>query len=179
MKKKWKQISLCSLGYVVVSTGAVIMMIPLIWMVSTSLKPASDVFTMPPKWIPNPIDWANYARAFGMIDYILFFRNSFIVAFICISGFLFSTSLAAYAFARLRFFGRDVFFVLVLSALMLPFATMIMPQYLLFARLGWVDTFLPLTVPAFFACGYGGAFLIFLLRQFFLTPQIPPASHVA
>jgi len=169
MTKKWKRIGLSSLRYVVVSIGAVIMLIPLVWLVSTSLKPAIDIFLEPPKWIPNPVDWTNYVQAVTMIDYFLFFRNSLVITLISIGGYSLSTSLAAYGFARLRFPGRTVLFMLVLSTLMLPFVTKMIPQYIFFVRLKWINTFLPLTVPAFFACGGWAAYFIFLQRQFFLT----------
>ncbi|MCB0045401.1 MAG: carbohydrate ABC transporter permease [Caldilineaceae bacterium] len=143
---------------------AAIFLLPLIWMLSSSLKPEYQVFEMPPRLIPHPVRWQNYREA---LTYVPFGRYSFNTAFITlmvIVGHVLSCTLVAYGFARLRAPGRDTLFILVLATLMLPYPVTMAPLYVLFNRLGWVNTFLPLIVPAYF----GSAFYIFLLRQFFL-----------
>jgi ABC-type glycerol-3-phosphate transport system permease component len=153
------------LVYALVIPGALVFMIPLIWMLSTALKESKQVFVFPPQWIPDPIMWENFAK--GWNDYLPFNRflfNSLIITGNNIIGNLISCSLAAFAFARLRARGRNFFFVLVLGTMLLPAEVTIIPQYVLFTKLGWNNTWLPLMVPAWF----GWAFFIFLLRQFFM-----------
>jgi len=153
------------LVYALVIPGAIIFMIPLIWMLSTALKEPKQVFIFPPQWIPDPIMWENFAR--GWNDFLPFNRfllNSLIITTNNIVGNLVSCSLAAFAFARLRARGRTFFFVLVLGTMLLPSEVTVIPQYVLFTKLGWNNTWLPLMVPAWF----GWAFFIFLLRQFFM-----------
>ncbi len=142
--------------------------IPFLWLVSTSLKPDRQVFALPPIWIPNPIQWDNYPRALTFIPYFQYMKNSLIIVFFSVTGVALSSSLVAYGFARIPWPGRGVVFTILLSTLMIPSAVRLIPTFLVFRRLDWVNTFLPLTVPAFF----GDAFSIFLLRQFFMTiPQ--------
>lgn len=153
------------LVYALVIPGAIMFTIPLIWMLSTALKEPKQVFIFPPQWIPDPIMWENFAR--GWSDYLPFNRfllNSLIITSNNIIGNLVSCCLAAFAFARLRARGRTFFFVLVLGTMLLPAEVTIIPQYVLFTKLGWNNTWLPLMVPAWF----GWAFFIFLLRQFFM-----------
>lgn len=145
--------------------GAVLMLFPLAWMLSTSLKPLSDVYLFPPKWIPNPIQWQNYAEAINTIPLLTYLKNTAVITTLVIIGKVLSVTLVAFSFARLQWWGRDVMFVIMLSALMLPAHITLIPQFILFKNLGWIDTFLPLVVPEFF----GGPFLTFLVRQFFLT----------
>ncbi len=151
--------------YVVLIPLAAIVLIPLLWMVSTSLKQQMDVFLNPPVWIPLPPHWSNYSDLFTFYPLHLYAWNTTIITSLCIVGTLLSCSLAAYGFSRLRAPGRDVIFMLVLSTLMLPDVVTLVPTYILFQKLGWVNTFLPLIVPSFF----GNAFYIFLLRQFMMT----------
>ncbi len=144
----------------------VIFALPLVWMVSTSLKSDAEVFIFPPRWIPNPIMWSNYPTGWTMYAFSTYLRNTVIITLLAGVGQVFSASAVAYGFARLRFPGRDFLFTIVLATLMLPSVVTLVPLYLLFKMVGWVNTFLPLIVPAFFG---GGAFYIFLLRQFFMT----------
>lgn len=142
--------------------------IPFLWLVSTSLKPDRQVFVLPPIWIPSPFQWSNYPRALTFIPYFHYMGNSLIIVFFSVIGVLISSSLVAYGFARIPWPGRNVVFTILLSTLMIPYAVRLIPTFLVFRRLDWINTFLPLTVPAFF----GDAFSIFLLRQFFMTiPQ--------
>ena len=145
---------------------AVVFLMPLLWMVSTSLKSNEQFGRWPPIWIPSPPLWENYPRAWSAAPFGLYLKNTLIITFGALLGQLLSATAVASGFARLRFPGRDVLFVVVLATMMLPGVVTLIPTYILFKELGWLDTFLPLVVPAFFGAG-GGAFYIFLLRQFF------------
>lgn len=149
---------------IVLWIGAVIFLVPLVWMLSSSLKPDYQIFAVPPQLIPDPPRWANYREALTYVDFGRFTLNSLFISVMTIVGHLISCTLVAYGFARLRAPGRDALFVLVLATMMLPYPVTMVPLYMIFNQLDWVNTFLPLIVPPFF----GGAFYIFLLRQFFL-----------
>jgi ABC-type glycerol-3-phosphate transport system permease component len=155
--------------YVLLALGVVIFAFPFAWMVSTSLKPASDVFTYPPTLIPATIEWGNYVDVLHNFPFVQGLTNTLIIIIGVEIGRLISVPLAAYAFARFRFPGREPLFLLVLATMMLPGQVLLIPQYLVFRNLGWLNTFLPLIVPSLFAGGSLGAFAIFLLRQFFLS----------
>lgn len=144
---------------------AILFLIPLLWMLSSSLKPTYQIFETPPRWIPNPPRWENYSEALTTLPFALYIRNTAVITLLTIVGHLLSCTLIAYAFARLRAPGRDALFVVMLATMMLPYPVTMMPLYVIFNRLGWINTILPLTAPAFF----GSAFYIFLMRQFFLT----------
>jgi multiple sugar transport system permease protein len=146
--------------------GGLIMITPFLWLVSTSLKEQAQIFLYPPQWIPDPVAWRNYPEALTALPFGRFVRNTVLITAITMVGVLLTSSLCAYGFARLRFPGRDAIFMVLLSTLMLPYAVTLIPQYVMFTYLGWVDTYLPLTVPVWFG---GGVFNIFLLRQFFRT----------
>ncbi len=143
---------------------ALISLLPLIYMMSTSLKAYGQEFSYPIKWIPDPIVWDNYRTVFSRVPVWTFFSNTMTVTILATVGGLLSSSLVAYGFARTRFPGRDFLFMLMLSGLMLPYMVTLIPQFVLFRNLGWINTLLPLIVPAFFG---GHPFYIFLLRQFF------------
>ncbi len=151
--------------HLVLVCGAIVLMIPFFWTLSTSLKDIASAFVFPPVWIPNPPYWENYPQALTSQRFDLYFRNTAVIASLDIVGRMLSCSLVAFGFARLRWWGRDFMFVLVLSTMMLPFQITMIPQFVLFKLLGWIDSFLPLIVPSFF----GGPFFIFLLRQFFMA----------
>lgn len=140
--------------------------LPFFWTISSSLKPISEIYSFPPTLWPENIRWANYGDVFRIAPFARFIWNTVIVTAAAMFGQILSASAVAYGFARFRFPGRDPLFFLVLSTMMLPWQVTIVPTFLLFRYLGWINTFLPLTVPSFFG---GGAFFIFLLRQFFLT----------
>ncbi len=154
-----------TVAYVVLTLGCVLMVVPFLWMVSTSLKQEGSVYVFPPVWIPHPLRWDNYTTLFRIVPFGSAFTNSVIIAVSVAVGQLFSASLAAYAFARLRFRGKNVLFVVFLATMMVPSQVTLIPTFILFRAVGWVNTLLPLTVPAFF----GSAFGMFLLRQFFLS----------
>jgi multiple sugar transport system permease protein len=145
---------------------SVAFLIPLVWLISTSLKPLGQVFEYPPVWIPDPFQWSNYAEAVNRAPLFQWLTNTGIVASIAVVGNVLTSSIVGFGFARLEFPGRGILFVLLLSTMMLPDVVLLIPQFILFRELGWVDTFLPLVVPTFFG---GGAFNIFLVRQFYLT----------
>jgi multiple sugar transport system permease protein len=152
--------------YLIIIGGAAVVCAPFVWMISTSLKANADVFIFPPQWIPNPPVWSNYPTALTSIPFTSYLWNTVQITFLCLAGTLASNSLVAYAFARLRAPGRDVLFLLVLATIMLPYQVTMIPVFVLFSKLHWVNTFRPLIVPSFFAIN---AFGIFLLRQFFMT----------
>jgi ABC-type glycerol-3-phosphate transport system permease component len=145
---------------------AVIMLMPFVWLVSSSLKSQIQIFSYPPQWIPNPVHWENYINALTIKPFGLYLINTLKIVILNVIAVVFSSSFVAYGFARIRFPGRDFWFGIVMATLFLPYAILIVPSFIIFTRLGWVDTILPLTVPLFFG---GGAFNIFLLRQFFRT----------
>ncbi|MDB5056847.1 MAG: carbohydrate transporter rane protein 2, family [Chloroflexi bacterium] len=156
---------LCALGAVV--------LIPILWMVSTSLKADADIFTNPPTWIPSPIQWHNYTDVVSNCSYGNCFsfganlKNSLTVTIPVVIGVLLSSSIVAYSLARINWPGRNILFGLVLATMMIPNWVTIIPLYLIFNKIGWIGTFLPLQIPGW----TGDAFSIFLLRQFF--SQLP------
>lgn len=164
-RKMRRDVLSCTVAYVVLTLGCVLMVVPFLWMVSTSLKQEGSVYVFPPVWIPHPLRWDNYTTLFRIVPFGSAFTNSVIIAVSVAVGQLFSASLAAYAFARLRFRGKNVLFVVFLATMMVPSQVTLIPTFILFRAVGWVNTLLPLTVPAFF----GSAFGMFLLRQFFLS----------
>ena len=153
------------IAYTLLTLGSILIMIPVFWMVSSALKPNSQIFLFPPQWIPNPIQWDNFVTAMTSLPFGTYFQNTMIIEVGSIVGTVLSCSVVAYGFARLNAPGRNFWFVVLLSTMMLPGVVTMIPVYLIFRQLGWVNTFLPLIVPNFF----GSAFFIFLLRQFFMT----------
>ena len=145
--------------------GAAAMVVPFVWMLSTSLKTNDQLFLNPPRWIPSPIAWSNYPEAFAAAPFLIYTTNTLTITVGSIVGTLLSCSLAAYGFARIQAPGRDFLFMLLLSTMMVPGIVTMIPVFILFSKIHWVNTPLPLIVPHFF----GSAFFIFLLRQFFLS----------
>jgi ABC-type glycerol-3-phosphate transport system permease component len=141
------------------------MVMPFYWLISTSLKTIKNIYVYPIQWFPDPIRWQNYAELFAQVPVFLYTRNTLIITFFNTIGTLFSASLAGYAFARLRFKGRDTIFSILLATVMVPFAVTMIPVYVMFSKIGWVGTFLPLIVPPFL----GAPINTFMLRQFFRT----------
>lgn len=156
------------LVYALLLFGVVMVVLPLVWMVSTSLKPTNQVFKMPPQWIPDPIQWSNYEQALLGYNpnFLVFIKNTLLIEVLVVPGILLTSSLAAYSFSRLRWPGRDLVFMAILATMMLPGAVTLVPTFIAWSRLGAIDTFTPLILPAWFG---GGAFNIFLLRQFMLN----------
>lgn len=151
--------------HVVLILLAIVFIFPFYWLVSTSVKPETEMFRQPPIIIPLHFDFSRYGKLPTYLPFFRFMTNSFIISASCIIGFLFSCPLAAYAFSRLRWKGRNTIFAIVLATMMLPGQVTLIPLYLVYKKMGFLGTWLPLILPTFF----GSAFFIFLLRQFFLT----------
>jgi multiple sugar transport system permease protein len=139
-------------------------MIPFIWMVSTSLKPLTQVFTFPPEWIPKPVKWSNYIDAMNYIPFFTYLKNTTIITVVSTVGAVLSCPIVAYSFAKLKWPGRNILFIITIGVMMIPGQVTMIPLFLLFEKLGLVGTPYPLIIPAFF----GIPFYIFLLRQFFM-----------
>lgn len=163
-RRKFQQETGRVLAALLLIAGAILFLLPLIWMLSTSLKGRFDVIRLPPEWIPARPRWSNYQQALTFLPFAIFFKNTALYVLAVVTGELLSSSFVAYGFARLRARWRDVLFVIMLSTIMLPYQVVMIPQYLLFKQLGWINSYYPLIVPGWF----GSAFLIFLLRQFYL-----------
>ncbi len=159
-RRRWQ----AGITYVLILAGLLWVIVPLAWMLSSALKDNVDIFRFPPDLIPAHPAWGNFVAGFTAIPFLRYLGNSLLIAVPATLGTVSSSALAAYAFARLRFPGSRVLFVITLATLMIPSAVTLVPGYLIFSWLGWVGTDLPLIVPSFFG---GGAFNIFLLRQFF------------
>jgi multiple sugar transport system permease protein len=150
--------------HLILAAGGVFMLLPFVWMISTSLKAQGDVFLFPPKWIPSPIMWSNYVQSWTLKPMGLAFFNSIKISLIDTIGTVFTSSMAAFAFAKLQFRGRNVLFFMVLATLLIPVEVTLIPVFILFKRINWIDTHWPLIVPAVLTNAYG----VFLLRQFFM-----------
>jgi len=164
MPRGWRK----ALRYALLVLAGVVFIAPAFWMLSASLKPEYEIFASPPVWWPLQPRWQNFSEALTSLPFGRFTVNTLIIALSSIIGHLLSCSVVAYGFARLNAPGKGFFFVLMLSTLMLPYPVTMVPLYILFSKLGWVNSFIPLILPTFF----GNAFYIFLLRQSF--KQIPP-----
>ena len=143
----------------------ILFFLPFFWLVSTSLKELDQIFTLPPIWIPDPIRWENYPEALTYFPFLLQLSNTLIITLSSVALTLVSSSLVAYSFSRLRWPGRNAMFFVMLATMMLPYQVTMVPLFIIFRQLGWINTFMPLIVPNMF----GVPFFIFLLRQFFLS----------
>ena len=150
--------------YLTLLVGAIVFTLPTFWMVSTSLKLPWQATAFPPEFIPNPWAFETYPESWEQFPFWVSLKNTMVIELGVLVGRMLTASLVGYGFARLRFPGREWLFLVVLSTLMIPYHVTLVPQYLLFKELGWLNTPLPLIVPWWFG---GGAFFIFLLRQFF------------
>ncbi len=159
--KLLKQISL----YILLLATSWIFILPLIWMFSSSFHELASVFAQPYQWIPKKFEWNNYVRAVTLLPFVRYLFNTLSITIPVMIATVLSCSLVAYGFSRLNFKGRDLLFAICLSTMMLPGQVTMIPLYMMFAKIGWIDTYLPLIVPSLF----GSPFYIFLLRQFFLT----------
>ena len=139
--------------------------LPFFWLISTSLKDLDQIFTLPPIWIPDPLRWQNYPESLSYFPFLQQLRNTLVIAVSAVLLTLISSALVAYSFSRLRWHGRDILFFAMLSTMMLPYQVTMVPLFIIFRQLGWVNTLLPLIVPH----AFGVPFFIFLLRQFFLS----------
>lgn len=157
------EVPLKILGYIVLILVTATMVVPFIWMVTTSLKPPNAAFTYPPELLPREFNFDNYRMLFTLVPFGRYFVNTLFVTAFTVIGQIFITSLAAYGFARLNFMGRDLLFIICLATMMVPYQVTLIPLFLLVFGLGWVNTYQGLIIP-----GVSSVFAIFLLRQAFL-----------
>lgn len=153
-----------TLAHIVLIMASIFFIIPFVWLVSTSLKPITQIYSFPPEWIPKEFRFQNYLEAMSYIPFFTYLKNTAVITIASTIGVVISCPLVAYSFAKLRWKGRNVFFIITIAVMMIPGQVTMIPLFLLFNAIGWVGTPLPLIVPAFF----GVPFYIFLLRQFFL-----------
>jgi multiple sugar transport system permease protein len=177
--KVWKTVA----SHVVLVILALVFVMPLLWMLSTALKPLGETMRNPPRWIPSKLQWGNFKEAIdyggaqlGYTPFLVYARNTVIITVLSVTGAVIANSLVAYSFARLKWPGRDFFFAITIATMMVPFPVLMVPTFGLFKAMGWVGTFKPLWVPMFF----GNAFSIFLLRQFFksLPGELSEAAKI-
>lgn len=163
--------------WVILVVGAAMMFLPFLWMISSSLKAEQMVFQYPPQLIPNPVMWSNYVEALVYKPFFLYVRNTVFIVAVNMFAILLASSFCAYGFARIQFPGRDAWFIVVLATMMMPYYVLMIPLFVIFSRLGWIDTYLPLTIPFFFG---GGGFNIFLMRQFFrsIPSELTDAARI-
>lgn len=158
--------------YLILIMGAAFILLPFVWMLLTSIKPSKEVLQMPPKWIPSRIQWENYREAFHAVPFFNYFRNSVIVTVCITSCELITTILAAFAFARLEFKGKNILFILLVATMMVPGEILVIPNFVTLAKLGWINSYKALIAP------WGASvFSIFLLRQQFAS--IPESYYKA
>lgn len=151
--------------FIILTLGALIILFPIAWMLSTALKSAPEVAKYPPTLLPEKPLWENFAIAWQKAPFTQYTINTLIIVFFSIIGAVFSNSLVAYGFAKIDFKGKKMLFRIVLATMMIPGFVTLVPQYVIFSKIGWVDTYLPLIVPIFCA----NAFHIFMMRQFYRT----------
>jgi multiple sugar transport system permease protein len=171
------------LAHVVLVAGSLCCLFPLAWMVLTSVKPIEETMKLPPTWIPSSWQWVNYVKAvlyqsdkLGYIPFLRYGLNTLYLAFMSVPGVVLSNAMVAYGFARVPWRGRETLFAITLATMMIPFPVTMVPLYVLYRHLHWIGTFRPLWVGAWF----GGAFNIFLLRQFFrsIPEELSDAARV-
>lgn len=153
------------LAHIVLIAVGLFFFFPFVWLLDTSVKTDAQIFTFPPKWIPNPVMFSNYTRALSTIPFMHYVGNTVKVVLLAVLGNVISAPIIGYAFAKLHWKGRDKVFILVLATMMLPFQITMIPLYSMYVKLGWINSYAPLVVPDFF----GKAYFIFLMRQFFMT----------
>ncbi len=149
--------------YITLTLGAILMILPFAWMISTALKAPNEVMSMPPVWIPSEIRWDNFTKALNVAPFGRYFINSIIVTVLSTIGELITTILAAFAFSRMKFYGRDICFAVLLGTMMVPGEVLLIPNFVTLSNLGWIDSYQALIIP-----WVASIFAIFLLRQFFL-----------
>lgn len=168
MSVRQKKIIKKSVQHILMITFTLIMIYPLLWMISSSFKESSTVFVDAHNLIPKEFKFSNYLvgwEGFAGISFATFFKNSFVITTIATFGSVITSTIIAYGFSRIRFIGRKLWFVCMMLTLMLPFEMVMIPQYIMFNKFGWIDTYLPLILPTFF----GTPFFIFLIMQFIRT----------
>lgn len=176
MRGNMKQRNFKTLQYIIMSIIAVIMFFPIVWIISSSLKTMLEISQFPPKIFPKIPQWSNYQIILSDAHLYVYLKNTLILIIGNTVGTVFSSALVAYPLARMEFKGKNVVFGIIIATMMVPITTLIIPQYLLFSKLGWLDTLLPMIVPSFFAYPYN----VFLFRQFFRTipESIDEAAYI-
>lgn len=152
--------------YIIAISSSAVFMFPFVWTILSSLKRGAELFKFPPTWFPEVPQFQNYPKVFEIVSWGTWTWNSVYVAGLSTFGAVLTAALVGYSFARFRYPGRNILFMITLSTMMLPVEVTLIPLYLMFARIGWMDSYNPLIVPSFFG---GSAFLIFLMRQFFMS----------
>lgn len=165
MRKNYSSTSSKIIQYTILVFFAILMFFPIFWIFSNSLKTLNGISEFPPQIFPSKPQWGNYLEVLTKSDTLIYLKNSLILLIGNTTGTLLSSSIVAYPLARMEFKGRGVIFGLILSTMMVPTVTLIIPQFILFRQFGWLDSFLPMIVPSFFAYPYN----VFLFRQFFKT----------
>lgn len=165
-----------AITYTLLVLGSVVMLFPLLWTLSTALKTVDQLMVYPPQWIPNPVQPSNFIECLRVLPFHLYLKNTLIIVVTNLVASMVSSSLVAYGFARIVFPGRDVFFTIMLSTMMMPYVVRMIPLYLIYSELKWINTFLPLIVPN----AFGVPFYIFLLRQFFrsIPEELADAARI-
>ncbi|MCX7653053.1 MAG: carbohydrate ABC transporter permease [Fervidobacterium sp.] len=163
---KNSKIGLKITSYILLSLLAFIYLFPFFWMIGTSLKADTELLDFPPKIFPSKPKFDNYGKAIDRFPFWRYFSNSFIITLGNIIGVLFSAPLVAFGFSKLKWIGRNILFFVMLSTAMIPGAVTMIPTFLIFKKLGWINTYLPLIIPAFLG---GGPMNVFLIKQFFST----------
>ncbi len=152
--------------YIILILGAAASLFPFFWLIRSSFMNTAQIFQLPPIWIPNPFEFRNYLEPFTILPFSRYYINTAVIVLFVVIGVVMSSALSAYSFSRLKWRNRNLVFSIILSSMMLPYAVTMIPTFVGWQKLGLVGTFLPLILPAYFG---GGAFNIFLLRQFFLS----------
>ncbi|MBT2760315.1 carbohydrate ABC transporter permease [Paenibacillus sp. ISL-20] len=152
-------------GYVGLIIISIMFIVPFVWLIRSALMDLSQIFVMPPEWIPHPFRWDNFTRALTVLPFGTFFVNTLVIVISTLIGTVVTSTIAAFGFSRIQWKGRDIVFAILLSSMMLPSAVTMIPSFLGWKWLGFYDTFYPLIAPSFFG---GGMFNIFLLRQFYM-----------
>lgn len=164
MKKKKIKVSRVCL-YLFLIAGAFVCLLPLYWLIRSSLMTLSQIFVLPPKWIPDPMVFSNYKDALTVLPFARYFLNTTLIVIGCVAGTVLTSAVSAYGFSRIQWRGRDVVFGILMTSMMLPYAVTLIPTFVGWTKLNLVDTYVPLIAPAWFG---GGMFSVFLLRQFFI-----------
>lgn len=151
--------------HLIMALGAILMVFPFLWTVSSSLKDLSQIFLVPPTWLPNPVKWSNYIDSLTAMPFGAAYWNSFYITAVSVTATLLTASMAAYAFAKIRFPGANFLFILFLATMMIPRQVTMIPLYLIMSKIGWLDSHLSLIVPG----ALFNAFAVFLLRQFIMS----------
>lgn len=152
--------------YILVIFGGIACLIPLLWMFRSSLMNSVEIFMTPPKVFPSKVLWSNFTEVFELYPFLTYYKNSIILVVLIVFGTVITSSLCAYGLARIKWVGRNIVFACIMGSMMLPFAVTLIPTFIMFRKIGFTDSIIPLIVPAWLG---GGAFYIFLLRQFFMT----------